>query len=312
MVSGEKSDDMQRLGVFKEMSYISVGDRFTSSSSRPFNEAAYRGRQMQAGAAKHKCALQSGFFDATFRRVFEREEQSDPVRSERQHRRQQSKRNLGKAFLPCGGAKNPCGSGTYHGTLTQPIEAMSPLLVGQKVHRSPGRNFLTSPPKRGSGYSFPNVTLSRPELYAPDPYDRAREVLKKEAAIHHSRVKNGPFTSSLHPRDYFQSNPFRSSKPLPPAHKPLPAAQATPPVPFKPSSLGKKSGGMKAGTFGAYPLHSADPYVIGPAKRSQAEPVFRPANGPKSTPVKSIITINTHRSVNSANYTSRIAAVMVF
>lgn len=133
MVSGEKSDDMQRLGVFKEMSYISVGDRFTSSSSReclvlstvspalpsscspcgvlssrgPFNEAAYRGRQMQAGAAKHKCALQSGFFDATFRRVFEREEQSDPVRSERQHRRQQSKRNLGKAFLPCGGAKNP-------------------------------------------------------------------------------------------------------------------------------------------------------------------------------------------------------------
>lgn len=63
---------------------------------------------------------------------------------------------------------------------------------------------------------------------------------QREAAIHHSKCKNGPFTSSLHPRDYFQSNPYRSNKPLPPAHKPLPDTQATPPVPFKPSSLAKK------------------------------------------------------------------------
>lgn len=133
MVSGEKNDDMQRLGVFKEMSYITVGDKFTSSSNReclvfrtfssllhsscsrcnvlssrgPFNESAYRGRQMQAGAAKHKCALQSGFFDTSFKRIFEHEAESDPVRLERQHRLQQSKKNLSKAFLPCSGAKNP-------------------------------------------------------------------------------------------------------------------------------------------------------------------------------------------------------------
>lgn len=131
MASG---DDMQRLGVFKEMSYITVGDKFTSCSNRessfglqlfvltasfslltvpfssnqgPFNESAYRGRQMQAGVAKHKCALQSGFFDSTYRRIFEHEAESDPVRLERQYRIEQSKKNLSKAFLPCSGAKNP-------------------------------------------------------------------------------------------------------------------------------------------------------------------------------------------------------------
>lgn len=125
---------MQRLGIFKELSYITVGDKFTSSSSResdlglqvfvprfhlaadatllflqrgPFNESAYRGRQMQAGAARQKCALQSGFFDSTYRRIFEHEADSDPVRLERQYRIQQSKKNLSKAFLPCSGAKNP-------------------------------------------------------------------------------------------------------------------------------------------------------------------------------------------------------------
>lgn len=58
---------------------------------------------------------------------------------------------------------------------------------------------------------------------------------------------------------------------------------------------------MKAGTFGAYPLHSTDPYVIRQAKRSQAEPVFRPASGPKSTPVKSIITVNTNRCTSDTH-----------
>lgn len=131
MASGE---DMQRLGVFKEMSYITIGDKFTSCGNResnlelqlflltasfspltvpfssnpgPFNESAYRGRQMQAGVARHKCALQSGFFDSAFRRIFEHEAETDPVRLERQYRIERSKKNLGKAFLPCSGTKNP-------------------------------------------------------------------------------------------------------------------------------------------------------------------------------------------------------------
>ncbi|XP_034546068.1 UPF0602 protein C4orf47 homolog isoform X1 [Notolabrus celidotus] len=310
MVSGERKSDMERLGVFKEMSYISIGDKYTPLFNRPFNESAYSSRQMQAGVAKQRCALQGGFFEKSFNRIFEREALSDPLKAARQDRIQQTKKNLGKAFLPSNSIKKPCGSGSYYGTLSGPVEAMSPLRVPQKARPSPGRNILTSPPKKGSGYSYPNVTLSKIEPYASDPYDRDKEVLKREAAIHRSKLRDGPFRLNLHPKDYFQRNPYRSDKPLPPAHKPLPPAQKVHPVPFKPTSPSKKIGGLKAGTFDPYPTHSTDPYVIRRSKPPNHEPVFRPAPGPKSTPVKSIITVNVNRSVHSANYTSTIPAVM--
>ncbi|XP_010753496.2 cilia-and flagella-associated protein 96 [Larimichthys crocea] len=306
----EGKNDMERLGVFKEMSYISVGDKYIPHTNRPFNESAYRSRQMQAGIAKQRCALQNGFFDKTFNRIFEREALSDPLKLARQKRLEQGKKNLDKAFLPCNAVKNPCGSGSYYGTLSGPVEAMSPLSVPRKTHRPPGRNIFTSPPKKGSGYSYPNVTLSKIELYASDPYGRAKEALKREATVHRSKLRGGPFKLNLHPSDYFQGNPYRSDKPLPPANKAVPPGQKVSPVPFKPPSPSKKIGGMKAGTFDTYPSHSADPYVIRRSKKSNQEPVFRPAPGPKSTPVKSIITVNVNRSVHSANYTSAIPTVM--
>ncbi|TKS71990.1 UPF0602 protein C4orf47 -like protein [Collichthys lucidus] len=253
------------------MSYISVGDKYIPHTNRPFNESAYRSRQMQAGIAKQRCALQNGFFDKTFNRIFER---------------------------------------SYYGTLSGPVEAMSPLSVPRKAHRPPGRNIVTSPPKKGSGYSYPNVTLSKIELYASDPYGRAKEALKREATVHRSKLRGGPFKLNLHPSDYFQGNPYRTDKPLPPANKPVPPGQKVSPVPFKPPSPSKKIGGMKAGTFDTYPSHSADPYIIRRSKKSNQEPVFRPAPGPKSTPVKSIIAVNVNRSVHSANYTSAIPTVM--
>ncbi|KAM7000223.1 cilia-and flagella-associated protein 96 [Tautogolabrus adspersus] len=312
MVLGEGKSDMERLGVFKEMSYVTVGEKYSPQTNRPFNESAYLSRQMQAGIAKRRCALQSGFFAKSFNRIFEREALSDPLRQARQNRIQQAKKNLGKAFLPCNSVKKPCGSGSYYGTLSGPVEAMSPLAVSRKARPSPGRNIHTSPPKKGSGYSYPNVTLSKIELYASDPYSRAKDVLKREAAIHRSKFRDGPFQINLHPKDYFQRNPYHGDKPLPAAHKPLPPAKKDSPVPFKPPSPNKKTGGMKAGTFDSYPSHSTDPYVIRRSKPITQEPVFRPAPGPKSTPVKSIIAVNVNRSVHSANYTSTIPTLMTF
>ncbi|XP_034739180.1 UPF0602 protein C4orf47 homolog isoform X2 [Etheostoma cragini] len=250
MPSGDGKSDMERLGIFKEMSYISVGDKYTPPTNRPFNESAYRSRQIQAGVAKQRCALQNGFFEKSFKRIFEREALSDQIRLARQNRIQLTNKNLGKAFLPCNGVKKPCGSGSYYGTLSGPVEAMSPLSVARKGRRSPGRNIVTSPPKKGSGYSYPNVTLSKLELYASDPYSRAKEIMEV--------------------------------------------------------------GGMKAGTFDPYPSHSADPYVIRRSKPANQEPIFRPAPGPKSVPVKSIITVNVNRSVHSANYTSTNPTLVTF
>ncbi|XP_032404167.1 cilia-and flagella-associated protein 96 [Xiphophorus hellerii] len=112
-------------------------------------------------------------------------------------------------------------------------------------------------------------------------------------------------------QDYFQGNPYRSHKALPAAQKPLQSQKNVSTVPFMPSSPSKRIGGMKAGTFDVYPSHSADPYVIRRSKPANQEPVFRPAPGPKSTPVKSIISVNVNRRISSANYRyTTIPAVM--
>ncbi|XP_030001984.1 cilia-and flagella-associated protein 96 isoform X4 [Sphaeramia orbicularis] len=253
MPLGEGKSDMERLGVFKEMSYISIEDKYTPPTNRPFNEAAYRNRQMQAGVAKQRCALQSGYFQKSFNRIFEHEALNEPLKLVRQNRLQQAKKNLGKAFLPSNGNKK----------------------------------------------LYPNLTLSKMEMYSSDPYDRAKEILKKEIEVHRSKLRGGPFKVNLHPKDFFQSNPYHNEKPPPPAsaQKSLPSIQKVSPVPFKPSSPSKHIGGMKAGTFDTYPSHSADPYTIRRSKLTNQEPIFHPAPGPKSTPVKSIITVNVNRLV---------------
>ncbi|KAJ3606102.1 hypothetical protein NHX12_028145, partial [Muraenolepis orangiensis] len=253
--------------------------------------------------------VQSGFFETRFQRIFEREALHEPLRAARQQRLLQAKRHLGKAFLPADGTKETCGSGSYYGTLSGPIKAMSSHTIPQKARSSPGRNIYTSPPKKGSGYSYPNVTLSKVELYASDRYERAKELLQREAATNRSKFKSGPFKVHLHPKDYFNHNPYFSNQPLPPAQKPLPATKPFL-VPFKPSSPTKQIGGMKAGTFDMYPSHSADPYTPRPKQANPGPRTFWPTPGPKSSPIKSIITLNVNRAVNSTNYTSSIPPIL--
>lgn len=60
---------------------------------------------MLPGGAKSKSALQVGYFDTQFKRIFEREALADPVKTARQYRIQQTKKNIGKAFLPTNGEK---------------------------------------------------------------------------------------------------------------------------------------------------------------------------------------------------------------
>lgn len=85
--------------------YITVG--YTSTFLGPFNDSAHKNKQMQTTVPKRKSGLQAGYFDTQFKRIFEREALSDPVKLNRQYRIQQSKKNIGKAFLPTNGEKKP-------------------------------------------------------------------------------------------------------------------------------------------------------------------------------------------------------------
>ncbi|KAK2838695.1 hypothetical protein Q7C36_013509 [Tachysurus vachellii] len=309
---GVKSD-MERVGLFKEMGYISIGDKYRPLLYRPINEAAYKNKQMLISGSKKKSALQAGYFDTRFKRIFENEALTDHLKIQRQYQIQQAKKNLTNAFLPSSGEKKSSGIGSYYGTIGGPVKAMSPLEIPKKAYKSPGKNIYTSPAKKGSGYGFPDVTLSKLELYSSDPYDQVKALLKREMADHRSKMKGGPFRLNHHTQECFDSNPYKLKKPQPLSN--MPEEKKTHfAVPFKPSSPSKRTGGMKAGTFDPYPSHSTDPYIIKKSKSDSVSAnkglkIFYPSPGPKSTPVKSIISLNVNRFVNSTNY-NQVPSVM--
>uniref|UniRef100_A0A9J7ZE58 Cilia-and flagella-associated protein 96 n=1 Tax=Cyprinus carpio carpio TaxID=630221 RepID=A0A9J7ZE58_CYPCA len=131
-----------------------------------------------------------------------------------------------------------CGVGSYYGTFGGPIQAMSALQNPRKPNKSPGKNFYTNPPKKGSGYGYPDVTLSKMVSHSSDPYDRAKEMLKREIMAHKSMLKGGAFRLNLHAVECFNSNPYKFDKPLQPPKKTEEKKHTM--VPFKPSSPSKK------------------------------------------------------------------------
>jgi len=49
------------------------------------------------------------------------------------------------------------GIGSYYGTLSGPIAALSPQVKPSKEYKSPGKNLYTSPGKKGTGYGYVDV-----------------------------------------------------------------------------------------------------------------------------------------------------------
>ncbi|XP_004579063.2 UPF0602 protein C4orf47 homolog [Ochotona princeps] len=294
--------DMERIGLFSEMEYITVGDKYVSQFNRPFNEAASKNRQILPGGSKGMSSLQAGYFDSQFGRIFEGEGYVNLNQVRRQHLMEEAKKNISKAFLPSSGDKKPCGLGSYYGTIGGPIPFFSAQSKPREKYEVPGKNLYTNPGKKGTGYGYANITIGKQFSHSADLYDAPKLNYKKENEEHHRLLKGTPFKLNLYPRDYFDTNPYAFEKALPPIKKT--EKKQLIPNPFKPSSPGKKAGGMKAGTFDPYPSHSADPYVVKLVKgiSGKGEKIFHPPSGPKSRPIESIMTLNVKRALNSKNY----------
>ncbi|XP_066091872.1 cilia-and flagella-associated protein 96 [Saccopteryx bilineata] len=294
--------DMERVGLFSEMTYITVGDKYVSQFDRPFNEAASKNKQMLPGGSKEMSNLQAGYFDPHFVRIFEGEGYVSMNQVRRRRMMEEAKKNLGKAFLPSSGEKKTCGVGSYYGTIGGPVPFFSAQLKPRVKYVAPGKNLYTNPGKKGTGYGYANVTIAKQPSHSDDFYDAPKVNYKKENEEHQSLLKGTPFKLNLYPREYFDTNPYFSEKPLPPIKR---ADTKQPfPSPFKPSSPGKKPGGMKAGTFDPYPSHSDDPFEAKSAKQTFTKDakIFQPPGGPKSRPIKSIMSLNVRRSLNVKNY----------
>ncbi|ESO84025.1 hypothetical protein LOTGIDRAFT_210983 [Lottia gigantea] len=302
---GDRKNDMERVGLFQEMGYVSIGDKYKAPGIS-FNEKSAKGKQMLPGGTKDKSALQHGYFNDKFTRVLEGEAYSDPIKMRRQNRLEEAKRNLSKPFLPSSGDRKPSGLGSHFGTFGGNVSAFSPGVSAGKGYKAPGKNVLTNPGKKGTGFGYAGVTLSAYPPYKSEHYDRARELIKKEVELHRKSVKGGSFKLNLHPQAYFDNNPYKTDKNLPPLQK-TPSGKSDL-KPFKPSSPGKKPAGAKIGTFDPYPTHSTDPYNVKYVRPvhvvNKSGKIFSPSQGPKTTPCNSIVNQNVLRTMNVQNYRS--------
>lgn len=229
---------MERIGLFSEMEYITVGDRYVSQFNRPFNEAASKNRQLLPGGSKEMSSLQAGYFDPHFVRVFEGEGYVNLNQVRRRHMMEEAKKNLGKAFLPTNGEKKPCGLGSYYGTIGGPVPFFSAQSKPKEKYKPPGKNLYTNPGKKGTGYGYANVTIGKQFSHSADFYDAPKLNYKKENEEHHGLLKGTAFKLNLYPREYFDTNPYSFENPLPPIKKA--EKKELPTNPFKPSSPGKK------------------------------------------------------------------------
>ncbi|XP_012880602.1 PREDICTED: UPF0602 protein C4orf47 homolog [Dipodomys ordii] len=294
--------DMERIGLFSEMEYVTVGDKYVSSYNRAFNEAATKNRQMLPGGSKAISALQAGYFDPQFSRIFEGEGYINMNQVRRRAMMEEAKKNITRAFIPSSGGKKPCGLGSYYGTIGGPIPFFSAQAKPKDKYEPPGKNLYTNPGKKGTGYGYANVTIGKQLSHSADFYDEAKVNYKKHIEDHHRLMKGAPFKLNLYPKDYFDVNPYLFEKTLPPIKKEVKKELLS--GAFKPSSPGKKPGGMKAGTFDPYPSHSVEPAVVKFRKEpvGKSEKIFHPPNGPKSRPIESIVALNVKRTLNTNNY----------
>lgn len=301
---GTKSD-MDRIGIFKEMSYHTVGDPYKNPGSFQFNTSAYKGRQMLPGGTKQKSALAHGYM-SDFSRVFEGEGYSDPIRTRRQDRLKASSRNLSRSWNPTSLPKLGSGVGSHYGTFSGPVPYFNAFSSSKGKAGPEGKNIMTNPPKKGTGYGYAFVTLNKYPDYKGDTYEKYKDIQKKENEQHKQKVAGkGAFKLNMHPVDFFDTNPYKGGSALTKSEgKTEPIAK-----PFKPSNPGKKDGGMKAGTFDSFPTYSSEKYE----KKSLTRPVqvvnssgktFVPNSGPKTTLQTSVLHQNVTRSVNSTNYKS--------
>jgi len=306
--------DMERVALFKEMTYHTIGDPYVAPGQLQFNQSATKGKQLLPGGGKDKSALNVGYF-SDFGRVFEGEGYADPVKMRQVRRTEEAKKRLGKDWIPSSTTKKPFGLGSYYGTFAGPIPHFEGIARGGSDYKQPGKNFYTNPGKLGTGYGYLGVTLGKYPEYKSEPYERNLQLASKENEAAKSKLTGkGSFYLNMHPQSYFDTNPYKGGSMV--GTRDQSAGSANDIKPFRPSNPGKLPGGSHQGTFDPFPAHARDPYVIKNINRvtdivNSSGKKYVPIPGPKSAPINSVLHQNILRSVNSQNYRT-VSSIMSY
>ncbi|OAF66590.1 hypothetical protein A3Q56_05696 [Intoshia linei] len=296
--------DMERVGYFQEMSYITVNDPYKANNNLQFNSNACKGKQLMTSNSKPISNTQSGYFSKKFDRILEGEAYTDKIKLKRQFRIKEKRKQVGKTFIPNNFEKLRSGVGCYYGTFGGPFKNFSNAMTIKRKNGPELKNIITQPPKKGTGYGYVNVALNKYYDHQPDPYDRANNLYKQEVLAEKSRTKGPPFKLNMHPTDFFDGDVYKGEKMISKTDKNYSLKNFKP---FRPSHPSKSSGGCKAGTFNIYPSHSNDKYIDTyklklSNKSDRLQKVFMYSSKDKSKNTTSIINKYINRTVNSSNY----------
>ncbi|KAJ3110944.1 hypothetical protein HK100_002864 [Physocladia obscura] len=294
------------MGIFTEASYISTMEPYTGKTNGVTLLSRVKGRQFQTSPNKHGHDTRDVYFDKNFIRLFENEPYTDLVVLRRRYRLQRKEKNITPLpFKPSSVPPKPSGSGSQWGTIDQqyPLPTkgknleLPPPLPKEKPESKP--NFLTKPPKRGTGYGYANVTIGKSYEYVSEPYDSVLEAARKDRATgKQKQVGERPFISSSARLDFFnafagiigtdskkQSQHGETPSSVTAGKKSTANANVGS-GPFKPSSC-------CGYTINKYPVFELPKGVTAQTSNEKPPkklaPIFRPSGVGKSYPIRSII-----------------------
>eukprot|EP00842_Homolaphlyctis_polyrhiza_P005628 jgi/Hompol1/6066/HPOL_004861-RA len=300
--------DLVRMGLFSEAQYVSSGETYNSKKNSSSLDYRSKGKQFLTAPPKRGHDVKDSYFDKEFIRLFENEPYTDLVVLRRRWRLQAKEKNITNVpFKPSSVPPKPSGKGSHWGTIEQqwPLDTkgtdmslMRKIKDDIKKQHEP-RNFLTAPPKQGSGYGYPNVTIGKPYQYESDPFDRREALARTERSENKKKmVGERPFISSSTNHEYF--NPFAGLS-VPKDEKggegAAPQAGATkkaflPTIPFKPTSC-------CGTTINPYPSYEPPKGGDDKAAAKTAAPagprrdmIFKPSGMTGSYPIRSIIEVS--------------------
>ncbi|CAF3963581.1 unnamed protein product [Adineta steineri] len=177
-------------------------------------------------------------------------------------------------------------------------------------------NFKINPSKKGTGYGYPNLGIEKDPPYTykdkTDNYDAPLEAQRKDFNHHKSALKAGVFRLNMHPKAYFDRNPFGGDgKFVKSRGEPKERSKSAPSdrKPFKYSSPPKSIGGNKDGCFEKFPKRSEkDPYAVSTLytqvknETNKDGKTYYPNKFPKSRPTDSVMHQNVKLQINRQNY----------
>ncbi|ESN94884.1 hypothetical protein HELRODRAFT_179985 [Helobdella robusta] len=290
--------DMERVGFFKEMEYISVGDPYVKPD--PVNKRKKVPWITQGG--KTIGAKQDGYFAPEFLTHNVKTPYTTLDQYYRDKEKLSKKLALAGPFRNAPIQKMACGKGSFCATINPSPEAMSPLT--RTKPKAPFKfAFLTSTGKKGCGYGYVDVTINK---YVPVCEEICGAVSTRKTSIEKNIEKRigNVFHTAFSGNECFHPNPYALTKPIKKSKHPFSTTynQYHHPAIFFYTSPTKKDGGMKAGTINPFPYYNSEVYhdpKLFPLRYKEitnsSNNIYMPTSFPKSVVQPSILQTNLNK-----------------